>query len=407
MASSESPVTWHVLFWLLTSLAINSMAQPHTKLYGSSRRYRLYLSSSPIICAADAVSFIVCIASTMLYLRTSPKKASQLVNLLKSDGLSTEKPAEDPQNHTWPRWLFFIMGTLPAAIKLGSFTGVPWTQAFGMMFVASFTTIELFTLLSRSAGDTASVPAILGFSAFEWEEAHHENLRLKTSLLTRRMAAFNAMLFVFALIGHIILIVWTIQTLWLTGLQPIYISSPASYMVDWIQLCIYGLISLLTAILLVLRCSGHDYNIIIHRILKNSLLWMLKFVLFFCLVPKWGKGPPPSRFNSWADVISIWSYMGVFLYVYFRGMSSVCRRWPDVGEALLITREPRIGEELEQPAQSGSEAAHSSVEETLIEEDAWISFCFFLINLVVCLLWYAFMYDSTGTVNPSWTDVFG
>lgn len=409
MASSESPVTWHVLFWLLTSLAISSMAQPHAKIC-FSRRYRLYLSSSPIICAADALSIIVCIASTMLYLSTSPKQASQLVTLVKSDALSTEKPAEGPQNHTWPRWLFYAMGTLPAAIKLGSFTGVPWTQTFGMMFVASFATIELVALLSRSSGDTASVPELLGFSSIEWEEAHHEDLRTKISLLARRITAFNNTLFVLALIAHVALAVWAIQTLWLAGLEQLYISPLARTIDAWTALCLYGLSLLLLAILLMLRCSGCISNEnIVHRILKNALSWMLKVALFytFFIHRDWKSRRRADWFLRSADVISIWSYIGMIFYGYFWGMSSVCRRWPGVGEALLISREPRIGEEPEQPAQPGSQAAPSSVEDGPIDDTAWLSFCFFFVNLIVCALWYAFMYSSEGTVNPSWTDVFG
>ncbi|KAL2066872.1 hypothetical protein VTL71DRAFT_1296 [Oculimacula yallundae] len=33
--------------------------------------------------------------------------------------------------------------------------------------------------------------------------------------------------------------------------------------------------------------------------------------------------------------------------------------------------------------------------------------CFFVTNLLVFVLWYAYEYDQTGTINPSWTHVFG
>ncbi len=38
---------------------------------------------------------------------------------------------------TWLRWLWFILGTLPPAIKLFSMTGVRWEQAWGLMFLSS------------------------------------------------------------------------------------------------------------------------------------------------------------------------------------------------------------------------------------------------------------------------------
>ena len=48
--SPSSPVTWHVAFWALLALALNSMAQPAGRICGHPSRYRIYLASSPIIC---------------------------------------------------------------------------------------------------------------------------------------------------------------------------------------------------------------------------------------------------------------------------------------------------------------------------------------------------------------------
>lgn len=39
--------------------------------------------------------------------------------------------------------------------------------------------------------------------------------------------------------------------------------------------------------------------------------------------------------------------------------------------------------------------------------EAWASFCIFLSNLGICILWYFVVYDSRGTANPGWTYVFG
>jgi hypothetical protein len=71
-------------------------------------------------------------------------------------------------------------------------------------------------------------------------------------------------------------------------------------------------------------------------------------------------------------------------------MSWVCKRWPIIGRALLISKsEEAVGDQ------------------GPLDEGAWGSFCFFMGNLVICVLWYAFVYDGKGTVNPAWTDVFG
>lgn len=76
----------------------------------------------------------------------------------------------------------------------------------------------------------------------------------------------------------------------------------------------------------------------------------------------------------------------------------MCRRWPVIARALLVER---VKENVEDG--TGGEEG----EKGEIDENAWMCFCFFGFNLVICVLWYAFIYDSRGTVNPPWTDVFG
>jgi hypothetical protein len=43
----------------------------------------------------------------------------------------------------------------------------------------------------------------------------------------------------------------------------------------------------------------------------------------------------------------------------------------------------------------------------VVDEAAVWSLTFCIANIVLCLLWYWLSYKSDGTVNPSWTGVFG
>lgn len=45
--------------------------------------------------------------------------------------------------------------------------------------------------------------------------------------------------------------------------------------------------------------------------------------------------------------------------------------------------------------------------ETVIDDRAWLKFCIFCGSLVICVLWYAFLYHAAGTVNLEWTQIFG
>jgi hypothetical protein len=48
----------------------------------------------------------------------------------------------------WVRWLFFIIGVLPLAIRLASFKNTPWTKAIGFIFFAHFLIGEGLILLA-------------------------------------------------------------------------------------------------------------------------------------------------------------------------------------------------------------------------------------------------------------------
>jgi hypothetical protein len=124
------------------------MAQETGKLCGSWRYSRIYLCSSPILCAADALSMIFHFLAGIVSLEVSAPTAARLAvaeRFLLSGKNSKEVSSA---KSVWPRWLFFLLGTAPAAVKLASFSGVPWTKTWGMMHLVSFVTIECLTFVA-------------------------------------------------------------------------------------------------------------------------------------------------------------------------------------------------------------------------------------------------------------------
>jgi hypothetical protein len=74
-----------------------------------------------------------------------------LVNDVHFPGLEHHSKSNQPQrqptlNEKTFRWLFYIFGGVLLACKLFSLGGVPWSQAWGAMFVASFVITELILL---------------------------------------------------------------------------------------------------------------------------------------------------------------------------------------------------------------------------------------------------------------------
>ncbi|ERF73578.1 hypothetical protein EPUS_07512 [Endocarpon pusillum Z07020] len=394
--SQPSPATWHVVFWVLMALAISSMAQPAGKICGRPGRYRVYLASSPILCVADAVSMLAHLAAAMYYMGIGPKKASQLVVLARSDdareGVGIEsRPSAGFQSHTWPRIFFFIMSTLPAAIKLASLSGVPWTKTWGMMFVTSFIAIELVTLLSRTSdpADKTSISASPDLRSIEHEKGDQRGqvLRAKAARLSRTVEFLDLFFFRLGLLAHAGLIAWTMAMLRGVTANP--------YLHD---LCLIVKVAL--GLLVTLFSVTVWWYLLRGCItgslpkgdsMKRALIWLLKgyYVLLFLPEEK-----PPNRktrlplyFDSMNQYVVIWLHLFAFLFMCWWILHPICKRWPTIARALLLDPGGR-------DASQGEEAR------------AWISFCFFMSNLGLCVLWYAFRYDSTGTVNPSWTDVF-
>lgn len=290
------------------------------------------------------------------------------------------------------------------------------------MFVASFVVTELITLLFRSSVSepNTSVPAILGFSLIEWQEAQHQVLRIKATRLTWRIEMFDSILFPLPLLTHLGLLVWAVEILWLPGseklrassfMQLIYASDLIQWIITFFVLGLFGLLCLCLAIGFVLVCSRPFRR---GNIISRILPWLFKAISLSSLYPRRPRNraqheeltrpiirPPITWMEKTSNNLLIWIYV---LGVYFlcnQGLTWICKRWPLVGKALLI--EHRAQETSQATEQSGEE----EVENGPIDGSAWRSLCFFVTNLVVCLLWYAFLYDSTRTINPSWTDIFG
>lgn len=112
--------------------------------------------------------------------------------------------------------------------------------------------------------------------------------------------------------------------------------------------------------------------------------------------------PPPSWLRQGKTMAISWYFLAAIYSIFFLLLVRICRRWPMVSRALLIECRGKDRSRGCQQDESPGDAKTWPFDPLL-----WALLCFFLTNLAVCVLWYAFKYDSTDTVNPSWTDVFG
>jgi hypothetical protein len=351
---------------------------------------------------ADAVAAVFGLAFCMLILRVSPIKASKLVVMRRmAPVVDVEKVEYRPgrfQSRTWARSLFFILGALPAAIKICSFTGLPWTKTWGMMFLSSFIVIELIALLSLFGGteNNNSIPEILGRSEIEWKP-HLDLLRQKAEVVIHVFILCEKILFL-ALPAHLGLMMWALEKLWAAGVNQISIPDYIYEPFLAFQLCYYIILVAFFTVWAVLKCMGRiPKGHVLSRILKNYYWFGMVMVAVY--MPIWKK----SGQQNWLFTgIIVLDYVFAVLIMMHWISFWVCKRWPAMGRMLLIAREPRpAGGKVE-----GNEEEEDEKDKGPINPEAWWCFCFFFTSLVAFGLWYRLMYNETGTVNPPWTNVF-
>ena len=142
-------------FWSLTPLALNIMAQPSGRACGFHPRLRTYLRASPFVCATDGIAilirFIVCLRYKIPF--RAAAQATLAARYVTDEGWDDSFDSESVQTLerlTFVRWLIFVFGTLPQAIKLTALCGIPWTIAWGYMYLIPFILVELLSLISPS-----------------------------------------------------------------------------------------------------------------------------------------------------------------------------------------------------------------------------------------------------------------
>ncbi|PMD20616.1 hypothetical protein NA56DRAFT_646284 [Hyaloscypha hepaticicola] len=116
-------------------------------------QYSTYLRSSPFVCIVDTLSILVRLAwSIYTFLLTENNPLYDSLHHIVVDERFDYDVAEIKKARatSWIRWLCFILGPLPQAIRLGSFSGVPYTKLFGFGFLSSWLLVEFLILIATT-----------------------------------------------------------------------------------------------------------------------------------------------------------------------------------------------------------------------------------------------------------------
>jgi len=507
-----SPVSWQVLVWILLTLAINSMAAQISSLKTPNQIYQqVFIASSPVICIMNAVQSFLRLLFLILYLKFPLREACQLIVIKKSNPTTEDHfvhlrnkfyKDEGVESFTFARLIFFVIGTLPAVVKLCSFTGVPWTLALGLMFPSSYIFMEVVTFVARPGERNPQEDSILlarlnhlpvmrpqdtGYGEQlatklelinklqqQLEKARHYNHRMWNWINPTQEDPSAFSVLSIAIYTHSRLIIWAIlgictlvceveshealcrfcNEMGIALIIPmdIYIviyplrcllfrfygktqSSFAKRFARWI--CISGLVSYeywpYSSFVKIKKSEALGSIVISMIYLLFTYVLYDKMLIPLCrrwpCITKTLQTPPlDSGFRrvtldhrpATDHEMSILTGLGQSFDVGQRGSPEnpwVERRLPEEGDiGLMPTNDPEL---LLGNRQNTMTAQDDSVQQGNITEPVrrsendvvdiytFYAVCLFLVSWVVCILWYAYVYESSGTVNPGWTSVFG
>jgi hypothetical protein len=314
--------------------------------------------------------------------------------------LRTDDISEGIQNlekQTLLRWFFFLVGTLGPGIKLASMQGIPWTKAWGMMFLGSFLVFEMMVLFEKS-------PRGEGYLAIEPELSQRQT-RFLTIFRKRECETFFV-----GLTFHFLLLIWAIFDVW--GLRisayplPDHESLfPAESFVP-LFMALISLIAVTPAITLawiiyttVSRWASpyfvapgrNRYRIALDII--GSIIVVVSWVLLLAFIVTRLIGVPYTRWMSIAKTtilvdIPLLLFLVGIVPATMTGIQLLCGRYQSLARRLLI-----------KPSGDGTHV--------FVHFEALLNLMFFLMTLSVCLTWYSLRFHPEGTVNPRWTGIFG
>lgn len=332
MTETASPVNWHAALWVLFSLALNSMAQPSGGLCGIPVRHRLYLCSSPVLIAADALSVVLQSSIVSICLGITPYASMAIVLEHKSSSIGGDTtPSELHRQPSWPRWLLFVMGTLPAAIKLASYSGTPWTQSWGMMLLSSFIITELVTTIGSQTETSTLWPEDLPTT--------FPRVNIRETLL-ENMARIDFILLSIATLTHLGVAIWAFDSL----MPSFFLAIRKSNLFEWIRVIM--ILVLTTSLLLgfsavfVLRTWGHvsfqERWLPLNRLLNT--LWF-GFMLVTILIPRDENASIGiQRFERLfrVDFFRGGWWAAIVVYIFRRCLIYICRKAPNVADVFLL-----------------------------------------------------------------------
>lgn len=364
------------------------MTQPSGRVLSFPSRYRAYLRSVPIICALDALGFLLRVFLTPYLLPVSLREALELtIGERYKDNLDENESIRSLEKQTWLRWVFFVVGTLGPSIKLMAMRGVPWTKTWGVMFLFAFLVSEASALSHRrTIGVMSYLPGIA--SALETAKLR----------VARQFETLERWTFYVGIACHSAILFWTFFDLWAPSVpapEPVKDSSIygelpfAAWEFAWFLTGIMVVIGPFILLLGIYSAFSDFWSSFRAGRLGNRRSYLGAFIVGILMLA--------SEAGLCWLVIAIWNKDWVLFTLslgivptFVFAVKKLCGYSPKLGEFLMIVED----EDHDESAQPVDGIAVSA-----------LTLC--ITTLTICVLWYWLRYNPEGTVNPSLAGIFG
>ena len=150
--NSAQRVSWRSAYWALIGLALNTFTQSPGKVLGFPEKSDRCLRTSPVICLADTTLILLEYLAFLWKGKNHVDSARCIVEQREFE------PTTGRDEKTWWFKTVVFFGALTQAVKLFGMHGIIATQVIGMTYLVSYAVIEVLLRSAGSDSRTDSIP---------------------------------------------------------------------------------------------------------------------------------------------------------------------------------------------------------------------------------------------------------
>lgn len=399
---SALEIHWQTVLFALVGLSLGAMFQPSGRVCGAPSCYGVYLRASPIISVANAFTFLLrpIIIRILDHDHNTMFQAWGAAIKYRYDDEGVEKP-EAMRKTMLSRWVPLGTGVVFLGIKLAATEGIMWSKIWGLMFLVSQLTLETIAMFPGESGlafadiqqsnsqraveihssqnifnsvDITDVPlASLEYSSAATisiqenlaDEAISEGSHINMSAAPkseRWMIYIDGIALALSSLFQLGVFVWATLDLFLRVVE---FEEDASQYGVVIALGVHIAI----AAVLLMRPKTDSGSLQLLGLTTQFLIATSILIQLICAVLGYFIGK-----TALLVCFTLGTVSGFLDFLYALKRAPVNIPSSAFGQGVFFRQRPFVG---------------------------------FLLNFCTCILWYAFRFNSTGTVLPTWTSVFG